>query len=117
MLADIVVFINSINKVLTSNGKKPKWIAFGCGYAGKIYKIVNMKQIIYNIFQSDDRLLIIGNLAAWLREKYPSYVSGAVVSSGPLQAQADFYRNFEPIFYIIMKIFALRLPVRCSAGS
>ncbi|CAO3621778.1 unnamed protein product [Cunninghamella echinulata] len=38
-----------------------------------------------------------GNLAAWMRYKYPNLVSAAVSSSGPVQPQIDFYQYFNPI--------------------
>ncbi|KAI7899923.1 peptidase S28 [Cokeromyces recurvatus] len=38
-----------------------------------------------------------GNLAAWMREKYPNLVFAAVASSAPVQAQYNFYEYFNPI--------------------
>lgn len=67
-LADLANFIESKNKEYGFTGDV-KWIAFGGSYPG--------------------------SLAAWLREKYPNLVYGAVSSSGPLLAKADFMGNFE----------------------
>ncbi|KAI8331297.1 peptidase S28 [Blakeslea trispora] len=38
-----------------------------------------------------------GNLAAWMKEKYPDLVYAAVASSAPVQAQFDFHQYFDPI--------------------
>lgn len=38
-----------------------------------------------------------GNLAAWMRYKYPTLVSAAVSSSAPVQPQIDFYQYYNPI--------------------
>ncbi|CAO3641378.1 unnamed protein product [Cunninghamella blakesleeana] len=38
-----------------------------------------------------------GNLAAWMRLKYPDLVDVAVASSSPVQAQFDFYQYYIPI--------------------
>lgn len=48
-----------------------KWIAFGGSYAGA--------------------------LAVWLREKHPNLVIGAVSSSGPILAKADFIEYFQVV--------------------
>lgn len=74
-LADLAYFIESINAQYNF-GPNTKWIAFGGSYPG--------------------------SLAAWLREKYPHLVYGAISSSGPLLAKIDFFGTvlkFEVIFY------------------
>lgn len=62
-LADLATVIISMNKKheLPEN---TKWIVFGGSYAG--------------------------NLAAWMRLKYPHLVHGAVASSAPVLAQFNF---------------------------
>ncbi|XP_068085052.1 putative serine protease K12H4.7 [Anabrus simplex] len=47
------------------------WIVSGCSYAG--------------------------NLATWMRQKYPHLVQGAIAGSAPLLVKADFYEYFEVI--------------------
>lgn len=32
-----------------------------------------------------------GNMATWIRLKYPDVIDGAMASSGPVQAKSDFY--------------------------
>lgn len=65
-LADLATFIKSMNKQ-NELPEGTKWIVFGGSYAG--------------------------NLAAWMRMKYPHLVHGAVSSSAPVLAQLDFPGN------------------------
>ncbi|XP_065160833.1 putative serine protease K12H4.7 [Atheta coriaria] len=69
-LADLAYFISSMNEQykLPSN---VKWIAFGGSYPG--------------------------SLAAWLRNKYPHLVHGAMSASGPLLAEIDFFDYFRVV--------------------
>ncbi|CAH0546510.1 unnamed protein product [Brassicogethes aeneus] len=69
-LADLAVFIEKIN-VQYELSPDVKWIAFGGSYPG--------------------------SLAAWLRQKYPHLVHGAMSASGPLLAQLDFKDYFRVI--------------------
>lgn len=62
-LADLATFICSMNKKYEL-AQDTKWIVFGGSYAG--------------------------NLAAYMRLKYPHYVHGAVASSAPVMAQLNF---------------------------
>ncbi|CAG9854739.1 unnamed protein product [Phyllotreta striolata] len=66
-LADLAFFIESMNKQYEL-APDVKWIAFGGSYPG--------------------------NLAAWLRQKYPHLVHGAVSSSSPLMAKVDYTGYF-----------------------
>ncbi|KAI1723136.1 serine carboxypeptidase s28 domain-containing protein [Ditylenchus destructor] len=68
-LADAAVFINSINnqRKLT----KPQWIIFGGSYPG--------------------------NLAAWMRVRYPQLSIGAVASSAPVQAKTDYWEYLQVV--------------------
>lgn len=68
-LADLAYFIESMNRDRHLTGSK--WIVFGGSYPG--------------------------SLAAWMRLKYPHLVHGAVSSSGPLLAKADFYEYMEVV--------------------
>ncbi|KAI1710893.1 serine carboxypeptidase s28 domain-containing protein [Ditylenchus destructor] len=61
-ISDIARFIRAVNR--QRRIKDPKWIVFGGSYAG--------------------------NLAAWLRQKYPNLVYGALSSSAPVRAVTDF---------------------------
>ncbi|KAI8983964.1 serine carboxypeptidase S28-domain-containing protein [Mycotypha africana] len=38
-----------------------------------------------------------GNLAAWMRQKYPQIVFAAIPSSAPVQMSYNFYQYFDPI--------------------
>jgi pimeloyl-ACP methyl ester carboxylesterase len=69
-LADLAYFISKMTEKynLTENSR---WIAFGGSYPG--------------------------SLAAWLREKYPHLVHGAVSSSGPLLAKIDFVEYYQVV--------------------
>lgn len=63
-LADLAYFIMQVNESYGFLDEDTKWVAFGGSYAG--------------------------NLAAWLRYKYPHLVYAAVASSAPIKAQLDF---------------------------
>uniref|UniRef100_A0A6P7FYK4 Serine protease F56F10.1 n=1 Tax=Diabrotica virgifera virgifera TaxID=50390 RepID=A0A6P7FYK4_DIAVI len=69
-LADIAFFIEAMNEQhnLTDN---VKWIVFGGSYPG--------------------------NLAAWVRQKYPHLVHGAVSSSAPLLAKLNFLEYYNVV--------------------
>ncbi|XP_065208213.1 putative serine protease K12H4.7 [Planococcus citri] len=67
-LADIANFIRGVTNQYNISADT-KWIVFGCSYAG--------------------------TLAAWVRLKYPHLVHGAVSSSAPLLAKADFPEYFQ----------------------
>ncbi|KAL1505364.1 hypothetical protein ABEB36_004948 [Hypothenemus hampei] len=68
-LADAATFIEFIN--VDYNITDPKWIVFGGSYSA--------------------------TLATWLRYKYPHLVTGAVASSGPLEAVLDFHEYLEVV--------------------
>lgn len=68
-LADAAVFIENVNKA--KNLKNPRWIVFGGSYPG--------------------------NLAAWMRLKYPQLVLGAVASSAPVEAKTNFYEYVQVV--------------------
>ncbi|XP_065204121.1 putative serine protease K12H4.7 [Planococcus citri] len=69
-LADIANFIQGITKQYYLSDDI-KWIVFGCSYPG--------------------------NLATWVRMKYPSLVYGAVATSAPILAQKDFGEYYEVV--------------------
>ncbi|XP_065208204.1 putative serine protease F56F10.1 isoform X2 [Planococcus citri] len=73
-IADIAYFIRGVSKEYAMSNDT-KWIVFGCGYAG--------------------------TLAAWLRLKYPYLVHGAVSSSAPLLAKADFSEYYQELKSIL----------------
>ncbi|XP_068084332.1 putative serine protease F56F10.1 [Anabrus simplex] len=66
-LADIAYFIESRKELYPHS----PWIVGGCSYAG--------------------------NLATWMRLKYPHLVNGAIAASAPVLAKMDFYEYFEVI--------------------
>ncbi|KAJ8924677.1 hypothetical protein NQ315_000828 [Exocentrus adspersus] len=68
-LEDTANFITAMNQEY--NLTEPKWILFGGSYAG--------------------------SLAAWLRQKYPHLVQGAMSASGPLLAQLDFPEYYKVV--------------------
>lgn len=74
-LADLANFIVAMNEKHQLDIDTVKWIAFGGSYAG--------------------------SLAAWLRVKYPHRVFGAVSSSGPLLAKADFPEFYEEVSHAL----------------
>ncbi|KAJ8962943.1 hypothetical protein NQ314_005660 [Rhamnusium bicolor] len=69
-LADLANFIVAMNEKYQLSSDI-KWILFGGSYAGA--------------------------LAAWMREKYPHLVHGAISSSGPLFAKLDFHEYFQVV--------------------
>lgn len=75
-LEDAANFIQGINDMY--NITDPKWIVFGGSYAG--------------------------TLATWLRIKYPHLVTGAMASSGPLEAVLDFSGKFVRNIVITTKL-------------
>ncbi|XP_068084331.1 putative serine protease F56F10.1 [Anabrus simplex] len=66
-LADIAYFIEYHKKFYPNS----PWIVNGCSYAG--------------------------NLATWMRLKYPHLVNGAIAGSAPVLAKMDFYEYFEVV--------------------
>ncbi|XP_001608051.1 putative serine protease K12H4.7 isoform X2 [Nasonia vitripennis] len=68
-LADVAYFID--NRKSEYNITDSKVIVFGGSYAG--------------------------NMAAWIRIKYPHLIQGSVASSAPVYAKADFYEYYEVV--------------------
>uniref|UniRef100_U5EW69 Putative thymus-specific serine protease n=1 Tax=Corethrella appendiculata TaxID=1370023 RepID=U5EW69_9DIPT len=69
-LADLAYFIESMNEAYKLPNTT-RWIAFGGSYPG--------------------------SLAAWVREKYPHLIYGAISSSGPLLAKIDFREYYQVV--------------------
>jgi len=67
-LADLAAFIQSMK---TKHELTGNWVALGGSYPG--------------------------SLAAWLRLKYPHLIAGAISTSGPLRAKADFYEYLDVV--------------------
>ncbi|ODM95619.1 Thymus-specific serine protease [Orchesella cincta] len=72
-LADAAYFIDDFTASRGLNGSN--WVAFGGSYAG--------------------------NLAAWMKQKYPDVVKTAVASSGPLLAVYDFPGYLETVSEVV----------------
>ncbi|KAI1695710.1 serine carboxypeptidase s28 domain-containing protein [Ditylenchus destructor] len=68
-VADLRSFIQAMNN--RYRWRHPKWLVYGCSYAGA--------------------------LAAWLRQKHPDVVVGAVAGSAPLQAIFDYSEFLETV--------------------
>lgn len=68
-LADLASFVTAMNE--QNNLTDTKWISFGGSYPG--------------------------SLSAWFRLKYPHLVHGAVSTSGPLHAKADFFEYLQVV--------------------
>ncbi|RUO95690.1 serine carboxypeptidase S28-domain-containing protein [Jimgerdemannia flammicorona] len=67
-LVDMAYFINIV-KIPTSHA--PPWIMYGGSYSG--------------------------NIAAWMRLKYPDIVFAAVASSAPVEIKTEFWNYYDPI--------------------
>jgi len=69
MLEDVGMFIPAMISQFNLDGAK--WIAFGGSYSGA--------------------------LAAWMRQRHPELIVGAVGSSGPVQAKVNFFEYLEVV--------------------
>jgi len=69
MLEDVGTFIPAM--ITQFNLQGAKWIAFGGSYSG--------------------------SLAAWMQQRHPELIVGAVGSSGPVQAKVDFYEYLDVV--------------------
>ncbi|VIO93101.1 Uncharacterized protein BM_BM17476 [Brugia malayi] len=74
-LADIKNFIVHMNEVFFSGIEKPRWILFGSSYSGA--------------------------LAAWFREMNEDLTIAAIVSSGVVQAEVDYYDHTKNLEYVL----------------
>ncbi|XP_021959364.1 putative serine protease K12H4.7 [Folsomia candida] len=74
-LADAAYFIDTYTQ--QNNLQGSSWVAFGCSYGG--------------------------NLAAWMKLKYPNHVKTAVSSSGPVEAIYDFPGYIQTVSEVIQQ--------------
>ena len=105
-LEDVAAFIRDMN---TRFGiQTAKWITFGGSYSGLLLPFVKILSHICTSTRSDYTTLVkmillhsctesksSGALSGWMREKYPALVSGAVATSGPVQAEVDFVGKLQ----------------------
>uniref|UniRef100_A0A915PR95 Uncharacterized protein n=1 Tax=Setaria digitata TaxID=48799 RepID=A0A915PR95_9BILA len=94
---DIDRFVQEMNQ--RERLTNPKWITFGGSYSGQICSCRSShisKQEKANVSASAETsppaflVKLIGNLAAWAREKHSRTIRAAVASSAPLQAKLNF---------------------------
>ncbi|CAB3402787.1 unnamed protein product [Caenorhabditis bovis] len=83
-IEDVATFIKAMNEKFPELAKA-KWVTFGGSYSGA--------------------------LAAWAREKHPELIYAAVGSSGPVQAEVDFFEYLE-----VVKNSISRNSTECAAS-
>ena len=105
-LEDMAAFIRAMNTKFSI--QTAKWITFGGSYSGFLSPFVKILSHICMSTRSKYTTLVklillhsctepkfSGALSAWMREKYPDLVSGAVATSGPVQAEVDFVGKLQ----------------------